>query len=312
VSTPPNPGSQKSPLLIDAKPFIAPPAPATPPNPASAPALKTDVDTDIDNTDSIPAASPYLQTYTPTHLRTALRAQLLTVFSRAHIWPGLRRKLSDELLAEDGPGWLRQSLGWICCAVRRFPRMELGAVVYPALRDRLPVDAEFLPPPELDFDHALAWAECGGQPTPDYTNAAPDDGPSAVAYTPTHLHTYAPTHPALPSRPAVPSRPQPHTPLHTYTPTDLHTALWLSAQSRLQAEMPGPALADWLRGARLDPLGPGRYRLSVPTPQARDWLANRLRQRLVASLSAVAGQAIELDIEVDQQQKTPTEGGQLG
>ncbi|MCC6191213.1 MAG: hypothetical protein IT318_19500 [Anaerolineales bacterium] len=238
------------------------------------------------------AARPAPETGTPANpADRTLRAQLLTVMARAHVWPNLRLGLADELLAEDGAGWVRQALGWVCYGVRRFPRWDLGAVVYPALRDRLPVDPDYWPPPELEFAAALAWAEAGGEPGPGYANAA----------------QHAPGPPA-----AEDERPEPGRAAGAAGPQTPEDGLWQQARARLLAEMPGAPLESWLSGARLEARGAGRYRLAVPTPRARDWLSNRLQARLEQALGAAAGEAVELEIVLPADKKTPTEGGQLG
>jgi hypothetical protein len=96
-----------------------------------------------------------------------LRSEFYVAFEAANIYLQFRRPLADTLLADDGPAWLRQTLGWICYAQRRLPHVKRGAVVYISLRDRLPCDPAYLPPPELPFDLALAWVVRGGEPEPD-------------------------------------------------------------------------------------------------------------------------------------------------
>ena len=91
-------------------------------------------------------------------------------------------------------------------------------------------------------------------------------------------------------------RPDPNRPANAPSAPSPEARLWEQAVRRLQAEMPSAPLESWLNGARLETAGEGRFRLCVPTPQARDWLANRLQARLQQALRAAAGEAVELEI----------------
>jgi hypothetical protein len=208
----------------------------------------------------------------PAPAADALRASLHAVFHRAGIWPGGRAKLARELAAA-GPHWLDQALGWLCYAVRCFPQMATGAVVYPALRDRLALAPDYLPPPGLSFEAALEWAARGGLDEPAYAND--DDRPPAAAL----ISDFQPA--------AAADQPSTADP-------------WAATLARLRAERGGPQLDPWFKGARLQPAGPGAWRLLVATPQARDWISNRLRGRLARLLGEGLGAPVELEIALDE------------
>jgi len=69
-----------------------------------------------------------------------------------------------------------------------------------------------------------------------------------------------------------------------------------AALARLQAESPRAQLEHWLRGARLLALGPGAWQLAVAKPLARDWVDNRLRERLNKLLGEMLEQRLTLEI----------------
>jgi hypothetical protein len=245
----------------------------------------------------------------------AVRAKLLAVMAKAHVWPNLRRTLAEALAREDGEGWLRQALGWMCYGVRRFPRWDIGAVVYPALRDRLLVEPAFLPPEGLGFEAALAWAEAGGEDAARYTNQEIGRQPAVSGRQEASETTDPPAHsqatgsqpatdksggqPAAGSRharPAAgaqpPARQAGGRPEDEGIRTTIEALIWARAQARLKAELPGAAVGLWLRGARLSALGEGRWGLTVPTPQARDWLSHQLRERLERAI----GEGVRVEI----------------
>jgi hypothetical protein len=226
---------------------------------------------------------------------------LLAVMAKAHVWPNSRAKLADELVREDGAGWVRQALGWLCYGVKRFGHWDIGAVVYPALRDRLLVEPAHLPPEGLGFAAALAWAEAGGEAGPRYANE--EESGQAAAGSGQHgreTDGCAGRHSTGAEggrRTDEGRRPEADSGSDSGSEGDdgqggVEARVWARAQARLQAELPGAAVGLWLRGARVSALGEGRWRLTVPTPQARDWLNNRLRERLERAL----GEGARLEI----------------
>jgi len=199
----------------------------------------------------------------------ALRAQFYAAFEAASIYLQFRRPLADTLLAaEDGPLWLRQTLGWLCYAERRLPHVQRGAVVYISLRDRLPCDPAYMPPPELPFEAALAWAMRGGEiePEPDELD---DDEDETTEQTPGVSG-------------ASPER-----------------ELWQALIARLSRELSPAVIDSQLRPARLLALGPERALIGVPSTQSRDWLRTRLAAVLARALAELTGRALAVEIVVD-------------
>lgn len=89
---------------------------------------------------------------------------LVTALRAAHVYPNVCQRLAEELIAEDGPGWLRQTLGWIA-TLRGEKAQTRGATICEALKARARVpDESLLPPAGLPFRAALAWAQRVDQP----------------------------------------------------------------------------------------------------------------------------------------------------
>ena len=194
-----------------------------------------------------------------------LRTELYAAFEAANVWLQFRKKLADKFLDGDAAGGLRETLGWICHSARTEPQRLMGALVYIALRDGLPCPPEYLPPPELPFASALAWALHGGaadEPAADPEGAA-DEAPPEPAF----------------GRDAA------------------QNALWQAACARLTLEVRPALLAPWLRGTRLRAGPEGECQVVAPTPQARDWLANRLAHRLERILAELSGGPVRVAFE---------------
>ena len=228
--------------------------------PADAPADRPPDDLDSPaQPGTAPATAP------PAHQK-ALRAQLYAAFEAAGIYLQFRRPLADALLREDGPAGLRQTLGWLCYAQRRLPHVQRGAVVYISLRDGLPCDSAYLPPPALPFEAALAWALRGGEDEPDEAGEDADDDQALMVA-------------------EVPASPE--------------DDLWRALIARLAGEL-SPAVIDaQLRPARLLSLGAERCLIGAPTPQSRDWLRTRLAAVLARALSELTGRALAVEIVVE-------------
>jgi hypothetical protein len=201
-----------------------------------------------------------------------LRQELYAVFEAASIYLQFRRPLADALLAEDGPAWRSQALGWLCYSQRRLPHVQRGAVVYISLRDRLPCDSAYLPPPELLFEAALAWALRAGEPEP----PEPDDADDADDANDTD-QTFRVSETLKVSG----------------SPED---QLWRAVLDRLSRELPRGVLDSQLRPARLVSLDPQRCVILAPSPQSRDWLATRLVGVLERALREVTGQEMTVEI----------------
>ncbi len=214
----------------------------------------------------------------------ALRAQFYAAFEAANIYLQFRRPLADDLLAEDGPLWLQQTLGWLCYAQRQLSHMKRGALVYISLRDRLPCHPAYLPPPELAFADALAWAMRAGEAEPRDPDADDDyDGDDTNSSDGSDTNQtlrvgYAQTLRVLESPEAQ---------------------LWRAVVERLALELPRAVIDAQLLPARLVALAPDRCRILVPTRQSRDWMALRLAPVLARALREITGRALAIDIEAD-------------
>jgi hypothetical protein len=213
----------------------------------------------------------------PRSLRPAdkrLRRQFYAAFEAADIYLQFRRPLAESLMAgDDGPAWLRQTLGWLCYAQRRLPHVKRGAVVYISLRDQLPCDPAYLPPPALEFDAALAWALRGGEAAWPEERADPAGDDLAAA-------SPGPTAQGWPS------------------PTP-EAELWQALLARLSRELSPAVMDSQLRPARLLALGAERCLIAAATPQSRDWLRTRLAAVLARALAELAGRPLSVEIVVD-------------
>ena len=196
----------------------------------------------------------------------ARRQQFYAAFEAAEIYLQFRRGLADSLLRDEGAAWLRQTLGWICYAQRRLPHVKRGAVVYISLRDRLPCDPAYLPPPELAFEAALAWAARGGEAEPE---PAGDGEPEAAAT-------------RMPPRPETPAE-----------------ALWHTVLERLSLELPPSVVAGHLCALRPVRLDERRCVLAAPTAQSRDWLTRRLGSVVARALGEATGRNITVEFVSD-------------
>jgi hypothetical protein len=224
----------------------------------------------------------------------ALRSQFYAAFEAAGIYLQFRRPLADALLAaEDGPAWLRQTLGWLCYAERRLPHVKRGAVVYISLRDRLPCDPAYLPPPELPFDAALAWALRAGEAEPNDDN---DDGVDNDVNNAT-ASASAIDLPLPPSRSCLGKiEGRGAGGVRSSTP---EADLWQALIARLARELSPAVIDSQLRPASLLSLGADRCLIGVPTPQSRDWLRTRLAAVLARALAELTGRALSVEIVVD-------------
>jgi len=198
-----------------------------------------------------------------------LRRAFYLVFEASDIYLQFRRPLADALLAEDGPAWLHQALGWLCHARRHLPHVQAGAVVYISLRDRLPCDSAYLPPPDLPFAAALAWALRGGEPE-EIDEPADLDSDETLAGS---------------DAAAV-----------CETPED---QLWRALLERLSGELPRATLDGQLRPARLAAFDDHCCLIAAPTPQSRDWLNARLRTVLAQALGELTHKTMTVEIIVE-------------
>ena len=231
----------------------------------------------------------------PRPLRTArgvsggvgLRSEFYAAFEAANVYLQFRRPLADALIAgDDGPAWLRQTLGWLCYAQRRLPHVKQGAVVYISLRDRLPCDPAYLPPPELPFDLALAWALRGGEAEPEAV-ADTNDENDINDINDDNDDKNKNAHRTLRAPEAQRVLPGPEEPL------------WRAVIERLARELPAAVIDSQLRPARLVSLDGDRCRIAAPTPQSRDWLQTRLAGVLARAVCELTGRVLAIEVVVD-------------
>ena len=147
--------------------------------------------------------------------------------------------------------------------------MQRGAVVYISLRDRLPCDGACLPPPDLPFPEALAWAARSGAAE---DSAEPED----------------PAEPDAAGEPEPPAGPPP-------SPEE---GLWQAALRRLRLELPRRVLDGYLAEARLVSIAGDHCLIAAASPQARDWLSARLTTALTRALSEAAGRPMSVEVTV--------------
>src|SRR5207248_3525375 len=138
------------------------------------------------------------------------------------------------------------------------PHVKRGAVVYISLRDRLPCDPAYLPPPELPFEAALAWAVRGGEDEPD-DDRDDDDGNDDQNDVNNDQTLRALRETLRGAGGAVSAEDE----------------LWQALIARLARELSPAVIDSQLRPARLLALSPERCLIAAATPQSRDWL--RLR-----------------------------------
>ena len=207
----------------------------------------------------------------------ALRQQFYAAFEAGEIYLQFRRGLADSLLTDDGAAWLRQTLGWICYAQRRLPHIKRGAVVYISLRDRLPCDPAYLPPPGLAFEAALAWAARGGEAEPE-----PADAEEAAVAAGAGAGETAGAAEAAPAEPDTPE-----------------WALWHKVLERLSLELPPSVVAAHLCALRPARLDERRCVLAAPTRQSRDWLTRRLAGVVARALGEETGKNITVEFVSD-------------
>ncbi len=251
------------------------------------------------------------------------QSQLHQIFHHAKIWPGGRAQLARALAQEGGPHWVGQALGWLCYAVQCLPAMNTGAVLFSALRDRLEIAPEFLPPPDLPFAAALAWAARGGEEALGYANEPGEAGDSGEGHKgykgyegrgdagetgdAREGHKGSEGHEGnegrgdsgdsrdpgdanvAAGRAAGPAEGAASGPAAGVGP-------WAAVLARLRAESPGGQVHPWVAGAKLAAAGPGAWRLVVKDRQARDWINNRLRERLANLLGEVLGEGVGLEV----------------
>jgi hypothetical protein len=228
-----------------------------------------------------PASTP-LKTLESLSLRggVGLRSEFYAAFEAANVYLQFRRPLADALIAgDDGPAWLRQTLGWICYAQRRLSHVKQGAVVYISLRDRLPCDPAYLPPSELPFDLALAWALRGGEAEPDNDIDDVDDISDIND-----------------SNDADQTLTVSETLRVLENPED---RLWSAVIDKLSRELPAAVIDSQLRPARLVALEEDRCLIAATTPQSRDWLQTRLAAVLARALSQLSGRVLAIEVVVD-------------
>ena len=205
-----------------------------------------------------------------------LERQLYQALDAANVYHQLRQTMVAHFLADDDPRrWLRSLLGWICFAIRDGAssrnKKSIGQRVYPmlTLRDghrpeHSPDDC--LPPENLPFGEALAWALAGGPAASD-PEAAPE------------LEFEA--EPALPMRILTPAE-----------------QIWTSSIQRFRVELGEPFFRNWLSDAI-----PVSYEVDVLTvgvrnQQARDYLSRVAVEKLQRALFKMTSRNITVKLTI--------------
>jgi hypothetical protein len=205
---------------------------------------------------------------------------MLQALSACGVYFQIRPRLAYELVAQDGRVWLRHVLGWLAYAREAGADTEsrLGATIYPVLRERQMVPDRYLPPPQLSFAQALAWAQSRGVP-------APDPGPPPPAE-------------QLPAPEPDPPRPE-----------SSEDQLWSAVLARLRPQVTTEVFTGRLMQARLARSPTGGWLVLAPSVYAADWLRLRLHITLTRELSAVLGDpALELSIESQSERRATDDG----
>ena len=194
-----------------------------------------------------------------------LEQKFLQVLKAGKVYRQLCPPLAKQLAAE-GPAYLPHLLGFVAYACGPdCDQAKPGAVVYPAARDREPCDPQYLPPPTLDFEQALAWAVRGGREAEPSSVEGPE--PEAAQG------------PGLSAAPPE--------------PTAAETA-WAAAKIRLQLELSREVFRTWLLGVTLVAADETTFTMGVRHAYARDWLETRLKPTIQQALSGAVGHSVEV------------------
>ena len=197
---------------------------------------------------------------------SCLEQKYLQALRAGKVYRQLCAPLAKQLAAE-GPAYLSHLLGFVAYAHSPdCDQAKPGAVVYPAARARAQCEAQYLPPPNLDFELALAWALRGAreeEPTP-VESLEPEASSEAGSG-------------GLPHEPTAAER------------------AWTAALAQLGRELSREIYTTWLLGVTVVSADEATFRLGVCHAYARAWLETRLKPTIKRALGGVVGHAIEVE-----------------
>lgn len=201
------------------------------------------------------------------------------VLKQGGVFPNVATGLLDELI--ERPDYLPHLLGHLAIVKSGKAKDELGyrsGAVY--LRDCIQAHspADLLPPADLDFEQALAWAINGGVTQAELIQRAAAEAEREAALEEAERERNEQKR-AEAARAATP-------------PTELEK-IWLPALAQLQMEMPRSTFDTWVRETQLlsvdNSNNPAVYTIGAPNAYAKDWLENRLTSSVRRTLSNVLG-----------------------
>lgn len=190
------------------------------------------------------------------------------------VFPNVARPLAARLAA-DGAGFLSDLLGHLAYHYAAKISQQIGVYISDAAKHRDPAPDGYLPPADLPFDDAIAWAKNGGrteaqvaaQREADLAARAAESEPVGVSV----------------GVPLV-GTPEPSTPPKTEDP---RATLWRAVQTRLKAEMSPGAYNTHVRDARLARADWPVFVVAVPLEPSADWLRVQLAKSIKRHLAAV-------------------------
>ncbi|MEZ4657702.1 MAG: chromosomal replication initiator protein DnaA [Caldilineaceae bacterium] len=75
-------------------------------------------------------------------------------------------------------------------------------------------------------------------------------------------------------------------------------AIWQAARSQLAMQMPAATYDTWMRDTRVVAYEDGEFIIGIPNAYVRDWLENRLRNKIKKTLSALLGRSVQINFRV--------------
>ncbi|MCB0082824.1 MAG: chromosomal replication initiator protein DnaA [Caldilineaceae bacterium] len=75
-------------------------------------------------------------------------------------------------------------------------------------------------------------------------------------------------------------------------------AIWQAARSQLAMQMPAATYDTWMRDTKVVAYEDGEFIIGIPNAYVRDWLENRLRNKIKKTLSALLGRSVQINFRV--------------
>ncbi|MEZ4712203.1 MAG: chromosomal replication initiator protein DnaA [Caldilineaceae bacterium] len=75
-------------------------------------------------------------------------------------------------------------------------------------------------------------------------------------------------------------------------------AIWQAARSQLAMQMPPATYDTWMRDTKVVAYEDGEFIIGIPNAYVRDWLENRLRNKIKKTLSALLGRSVQINFRV--------------